>query len=239
MTQEITEKEFGKQLSKIDFWEKPMIFDIFALIMIFLFTFSVFFTITFINSPDPKLQRNGWINVVLATMFIFGFSLKGFTDKLYLTEDSPSGKIIVLDETLTRSRFEKPSGRGIGATLFGTGIILGSQLGISIFLAGVPLSIYDLTIDKITFAMVSAVSEEIFFLSLQDATASGLKWGSIPLNIGLFGLYHGVVYASNLLAILYVLIGRAIYSIIYAWLKRPACSMMGHLAGNLITLLQI
>ena len=78
MSKEITERQSGKKLTYIDFWEKPMVFDIFALLMIFVFTFSVFFTITFINSADPELQRNGWINVVLATMFIFGIDLISF-----------------------------------------------------------------------------------------------------------------------------------------------------------------
>lgn len=239
---EISEKKLGKKLTDIDFWEKPMIWDVFSFVMIFLFGISVFFTITFVNSADPELQRNGWINVILAVMFVFGIALKSFTDKLHLTETTKVGKvevIVVLDETLTRSRFEKLTPKSVGTVLFGTGVIFGAQLLFSFVLAGVPLSIYDLTVDKITFAMVSAVSEEIWFLSIQDVSASGLKWGAIPLNVGIFGLYHGVVYATNILAIVYVMVGRLIYSLMYVWLKRPSCSMIAHLLGNLVVLLQI
>jgi hypothetical protein len=240
--QEISEKKYGRKLSEIDYWEKPMIWDIFAWLMMIIFGISVFYTITFIGSADANLQQKGWINVILAVMFGFGLTLKSFCDKLQLTETIKKGDttiIILLDETVTRSRFETPSARGIGTTLFGFGICIGTQLGISVFLRGVPLSIYDLTIDKITFAMVSAVSEEMFFLAFQDVTGSIIKWGSLPLVIGMFGLYHGVTYSGMILSIVYVIIGRTIYALMYSWLKRPSMTMMAHLLGNIITLIQI
>jgi len=234
--EEVEEEIKGVEINKVGYFEKPMVFDLFTFIMIITFGIAVFFNITFLNSTVDLERQKAIVNIGLVSLFMFGFGLKAFSDNLKLVDDNTG---MVTEERLTSSQLELFNAKGILTTFLGVGINLGVSLGISIFLAQVPLSIFDITLEQITFAIISSVAEEMFFLGLQDVIGSMAGIVTIPINIGIFGLYHGFVYAEHLVALIYVLIIRGVYAGIYSWLKRPSCSMIAHLASNVIALIQL
>lgn len=218
-------------------WERPMTYDIFSVLMLVVFGIAVFFTITLLNSPLAELRQKAIINIGIAILFTYGFTLKVVGDNL--KEVRYINNVEVLGEPLTSTRLDLFSAKGFLNTMLGFGIALGLNLAISTFLVRVPFSIFNLTLDALTFAIISSVSEEMFFLSMQDFLGSIMGVVTIPINVGVFALYHSFVYQSNLIALAYVSLGRLVYAIVYQLTKRPSTTMLAHLANNVIALLKI
>ena len=101
----------------------------------------------------------------------------------------------------------------------------------------------------VIFAVVGAIGEEMFFLSMQSITWEILHFSkklksikfikeiiSILFIVGLFTFFHTVVYVGHLAALAFVTGLRVITSIQFQFTRRQSISILTHLINNALAI---
>lgn len=233
------------------FW-KPDKFEFIFLLCITMFVFCVTYNFTLLNISDngiplltPIVEKLKWMVVQFIAIASLGFAgpiLRIITNNVQL-KDEKGNYMMVADEsgqkvplTLTSTTTEGFwSANSIIETFIGFGIAFGLNSVVSFLIFRYAMSIFNLTLSQISFAVITSVSEELLFsYGFQRVFEPYLQWLAVPLGVGLFVIYHQIVYAGEITALIYVAAGRLIYASIYLWNRRVSSVILAHMANNIM-----
>jgi len=195
---------------------------------------SIFMNITNLVSPMPEARDEA-----ITLLGIMGLGFAGIAFKnIYDTADIKIGKNII-HETLTETVYErlgKKSFTGMLWSLFWFAVNFGVSSVLSYFIFGIGFNANILGVwgEKFTSAMLSSVSEELFFtFALLPILCSELGVLGVPINVLIFVAYHGIVY-HQFTQLLYIGIIRTVYSVTYLFHRRLTPSILAHFLNNVL-----
>jgi hypothetical protein len=174
--------------------------DSITLIYVVIFVFSIVQTITLINSPEPTISNSAITSLAIGVIFIFGILLN----------------LLFVILKISKTELQVISNDSIYSIVLWFAIVFGSQFLVQFITVNFfSQSVFDLFTVGINFAVVSAVSEEVFFdLGLQPILMKYMKYWSIPVISAIFLGYHLIVYELNTLYLIPLFFLRMIYSTI-------------------------
>jgi membrane protease YdiL (CAAX protease family) len=229
-------KEYWQSLFKLQkkeeigtsFWMKPDLIDIISFFLIIIFFIAIFQNITYLSSGEAELQNFALRNMAVVALAATGVALKALFDKAAITKDGVEYAIFI-----TKTQYEQVTWKSLLYTFLWFGVaFIGQFVASAIFRAISPLSIFE---KELSFAIIGSVAEELFFsLAIQSALTSRIKFLSVPVVVFVFGWYHIVVYALTPL-ILYVILVRVVYSVVYLFSRRFSSVALAHLLNNILS----
>ena len=222
--------------------ENEEVIDIIVFALLPIFAITLLYQTTFVQSEQADLYRIGIFSLAQSILVFIGiclFSLAWATGIISVKNitkggDSESGalikNIIKLDENLTEDYLK----------WFLYALIV--QLIFSIIYGGFTGSIFDLEVswnyNAAIMVINSAIAEEIFFSLFLTAFLLNLFKKSVYIifaliiNIGVFILFHSIVYGSNTEAIIYIIFLRTVYFMVYARTRRLSIPILLHIVNN-------
>jgi membrane protease YdiL (CAAX protease family) len=212
------------------------------------------FGIPYLTPIIDRLRDMVWLYFGLGMFGLFGLAMRGFSDRTQLLKVSyakdAEGKEVELKEfvykeddkgkmspvTLTSVSVEGIfNPRAIGESFFYFAIAFGINSLVSFLIFRYAMTIFTITSSQIAFAVITGVAEELLFsYGFQRVFEPYVKTLVVPLTVGLFVIYHVFVYQQDFWALVYVAIGRLVYSIIYLYSRRISSVMLAHVANNIL-----
>jgi membrane protease YdiL (CAAX protease family) len=223
---------------------KGEVIDLPFIASLMFFAVSIVYQVVLSFSQSAELRELGLRALGLGILALFGLILAifyAYTGIIKISNYRKQGsftssfKIIsVLDE-----RFQKDYYHGfvIGLIIqIGLGFLFGFFLGAQFF------SESEWSLNSFLLILNSGIGEEIFFSLCLTAfllSLSSRGWHIIlagSVNLIIFGVFHMVVYKTNKVALLFILILRLLYFTFYVYTRRPSIPILLHCVNNLLFL---
>lgn len=221
-----TKQEFEKA-QRESIWIKPDRIDIFSFFLITIFFIAIFQNVTFLSSADLALREFAIRNLAVASLGASGLALKALFDNATIRKDNERFFLFV-----TSTDYDQTTVSSVLFTFLWFAVAFAGQ-----FIASLVFGLFTLSAfaqEELVFAIIGSVSEELFFsLALQSVLTSRLKIVGIPIVIIIFAWYHAVIYSATTL--IYILIVRSIYSIVYFVSRRFSAVTIAHLINNMLS----
>lgn len=237
--------------TKNRFWNPDKI-EVIFIILLAIFTFCTTYNFTLLNLTGYNIpiletlvtQVKGMVfKIIVISCLTYAtalFRVISQTAKVY----DKAGNFIMIEDTkgnktpltLTRINIEGFfSTDSIIETFIVFVICFSVNSFISFVLFRYNLSLFNIATSQLTFAVITAFSEEMLFsFGFQAILMPYLDGLTIPLITIVFVAYHGMVYGGNIPALLFVGIARFVYAVVYYYTRRVSGLCLAHMLNNIL-----